>query len=103
MDINHNLVKGCELCDVFSSVDKYELVYPRDRNLANKVDYIIIRCLKCPSTYLLILRDHTEYITNEMFGKILYFVRREFKRNVRIDTSTKHCEDHFHCHINVDK
>lgn len=102
IDINHNMVKGCELCDVFSSIDNYELIYPTSKAEVNSGDYIIIQCTECDN-YILILRDHTEIITSEMFGKILFSVRKLFPKSIKLDTSVRHCGDHFHCHIYVNK
>ena len=100
MDINHNLILGCNLCDIFYHIDKYDLIYPKSIDKVNDVDYIIIKCIEC-NKYILILRDHTEYITNEMFGRILYSAKKIFNNAIRIDTIVKHCNDHFHCHIDV--
>ena len=100
MDINHNLILGCYLCDIFNNLDQFDLIYPKSKDKVNEVDYIIIKCNEC-NKFILILRDHTEYITNEMFGRILYFVKKIFNNTIRIDTTVKHCNDHFHCHIDV--
>jgi hypothetical protein len=101
MDLNHNLILGCSLCDIFSNLDKYELFYPKTKDLIIKHDFIIIKCKECDK-YILILRDHTESITNEMFGRILYTVKKLFNNQINMNTSTNHhSKDHFHCHIDV--
>ena len=98
MDINHNLITGCKLCEVFFHIDDYELIFPKSKDQIDKEDYIIILCKEC-GDYILILRDHTEYITNELFGKILYSTRKIISNSIKIDTNLKHSFDHFHCHI----
>ena len=100
MDLDHNLILGCNLCSVFSHIEDYELKYPSTIEEINKVDFIIIRCKEC-NNYILIIRDHTEFITNEMFGRTLYLVKKLFNSQIKMDTNVKHCSDHFHCHIDV--
>lgn len=100
MDVNHNLILGCPLCEIFNHIDDYELKYPNSKEEITNVDFIIIECKECKK-YILILRDHTEFITNETFGKMLYFVKRFFSNVIKMDTTIKHCTDHFHCHIDL--
>jgi hypothetical protein len=101
MDLNHNLILGCSLCDIFSNIDEYELFYPKTKDLIPKCDFIIVKCKQCDK-YILVLRDHTEFITNEMFGRILYSVKKLFSNPITMNTSSNHqVKYHFHCHIDV--
>ena len=42
MDIDHNLISGCPLCEVFSNLSSYEILFESE-------DYIVINCKECNS------------------------------------------------------
>ena len=100
MDLNHNMIIGCPLCEIFlQSPDELikKLYYPSNIEDIGKVDFIIIghRDYKTP---LVIIRDHVTDISKEIWGRMLYKVRGLFG-NVRLRYKLDSIGDHYHCCI----
>jgi hypothetical protein len=100
MDLDHNLVMGCPLCEIFLDNKnlKTQLYYPHDVCDLNSSDFIIIDCLTC-KTPMVIVRDHVSMISSEMWGKILYKCRLMFGQTTRLRTQQRSIKDHVHYHI----
>lgn len=99
MDINHILVKGCALCDVFLNPNKYlkTKIYYKNNRIEDS-DFIIIHCNKC-NMPIIIIRDHVVDISKELWGRILYVVRKEFGINTKLKLQHKESIEHWHAYI----
>jgi hypothetical protein len=93
MDIDHNLISGCPLCEVFSNLSSYEILFESE-------DYIVINCKEC-NTPMMIIRDHIREITSDIYGKCLYKCKKLFSERITVDTKLLHSIEHFHMHIKV--
>lgn len=93
MDINHNLIKGCPLCDIFSNEKISTLYFPDSINSVNNVDFVIIN-LSLFKSPLVVIRDHVPTISSSLWGNILYTCKKLFKKNVKLKIINK-VEDHW--------
>jgi len=103
MDLNHNLIVDCPLCELFLNPEKNintKLYYP-DLDKINEVDFIILHS-SIYKTPVVIVRDHTTEISSEVWGRILYQVRKMFG-NVQLRSESSKIKDHFHCVIVQDE
>ena len=99
-DLDHNLVKGCSLCEIFLNPEKNiktKLYYPEVDNISTS-EFVIVDCLSCNSQCVYI-RDHVSDISNELWGKVLYKCRMIFGNNIRLQKETKIVLDHWSAHI----
>ena len=99
MDINHILVNGCPLCELFLNNDNIttHLHYPTKSTISSS-DFIIITC-KHEYIPHVIVRDHVETIPKELWGKILYICRNMFGNNIRIRIETRKIPDHWSAYV----
>lgn len=100
MDFNHNIIKGCPLCEIFlhpSEKKITKLYYPNLLDEINKVDFIIVDCKDC-KVPMVVLRDHITDTSKEIWGRMLFKVRGLFG-DVRLRCKPGKVHDHFHCHI----
>lgn len=84
MDIDHNLILGCEFCKIFldnknSILSK--LVYPENIDKINDEDFILI---KYNNKFVYIVRDHVDRISKELWGRILYHSKQMFGYNSKL-------------------
>jgi len=100
MDINHNLVTGCPLCNVFLDIDNSFIsdLHYMDGDSINNSDFVIVSC-KTLSTPMIVVRDHVPNISNDLWGKMLYICRKEYGNNIRLKSNLKFIPEHFHAHI----
>ena len=99
-DFNHNLVKGCSLCDIFLEPEKNihtKLYYPTLEEI-NKVDFIILDCHTC-NIPMIVLRDHVSHVSREIWGKMLYQCKQIISGNIQLRCKPRLILDHYHCHI----
>lgn len=100
MDIEHNLVKGCPLCDIFLEPEKNiktKLYYP-DIDKVSKSDFIIIECKTCHIP-MVVVRDHVTEISKSLWGRILYRTKKEFGYKIKLRCKPRTIKDHYHCHV----
>jgi len=100
MDINHNLVKGCPLCEIFLDPKKNiktKLYYPKFDEIS-KSDFVIINCQSC-KVPMVVVRDHVTEISNDLWRSILYYSKREFGLNIKLRCRARTIKDHYHCHV----
>jgi len=101
MDINHNLVKGCPLCDIFLHPDTSiitKLHYPESIDLISSSDFVVVDCKTCRIP-MVVVRDHVTQVSKEIWGKMLYRCKLLFGRNARLRCKPRKIFDHHHCHI----
>ena len=104
-DINHNLVSGCPLCDIFLNPYKYiktKLYYPDDISKVSSSDFIIIDCKTCKIP-MIVIRDHVDSVSKNLWNKILYVTKKQFGYSTHLRCKPRQIKDHFHCHINIKK
>ena len=104
MDINHNLIDGCPLCNIFidpehSVVKEFVFIEKDD---INKADFIVIT-QKLLTVPMVVVRDHVPTISSDLWGKILYYCRNEYGAGVRLRGNIKNFPDHFHSYIIVSR
>lgn len=100
MDINHNLVSGCPLCNIFLDTENSimtKLHYKNEETLENS-DFIVISH-KVLSTPMITVRDHVPSISNDLWGKILYECRKMYGSEIRLKANLKFMPEHFHAYI----
>lgn len=101
MDINHNLIYGCPLCDIFIDPEEHikTKVYYIDGETIETSDFIILDCITCKSP-MVVVRDHTEAIAKELWGRILYTSRKTFNNSdIKLRCVPNTIKDHYHCHV----
>jgi len=104
MDINHNLIKGCPLCDIFLDPKKHihTKVYYPEYHLIQSSDFIILEC-ETTKTPMVILRDHVASPSKTIWGNILQVCRHEFGYPLRLRNKPRRVIDHYSCYIILKK
>ena len=100
MNLDHILVDGCPLCDIFKDPLKHiktKLYYP-DINSINSTDFIILDS-KDTGVPLIIVRDHVSDLNKTIWGRILFQSRRLFGPNIRLVYKPRKIKDHYHCYV----
>ena len=100
IDINHNLIKGCPLCEIFldrTNNLKTKLYHPQEYEIIYN-DFIIIDCDTC-KVPMVVIRDHVSDIPSELWGRILYRCKKMFGNDIRLRTKSRTIHDHWHAHI----
>ena len=103
-DLNHNLIVGCPLCEIFLDPENNihtKLYHPRLEEVKYN-DFIIIECESCKIP-MVVVRDHVTDISTELWGRILYRCRKLFSENMRLRTTQRKIRDHVHYHVIVQK
>jgi len=103
MDIDHILVNGCPLCEIFLNPDKNirtTLYYP-EKELVAESDFVILDCETC-NIPMVVIRDHITSPSNQIWGKMLYRAKKTIGYNVQLRCKPRKIKDHFHCHV-IDK
>jgi len=100
MDIYHNLIEGCKICDLFLNHDKIlekNLIYPETKEQLKSVDFMVV---KYNGDDLFIVRDHVPSISKELWGKIFFNCKQMYgyKSKLVIINSK-----HNHWYAKVDK
>jgi len=100
MDINHNLVNGCPLCEIFINPEKYikTKVYYPEIDKINTSEFVILDCKTC-KVPMAVVRDHTTNVSKELWGKVLYECKNQFGYNIQLRCKPRKIFDHFHCHV----
>ena len=100
IDINHNLIIGCPLCNIFLDPEKNihtKLYHPNIESVIYN-DFIILDCDSCKIP-MVVVRDHVTDISSDLWGRILYRCRKLFGENVRLRTTPRTITDHVHYHV----
>lgn len=101
MDIYHNLVCGCPLCEIFLNPEDNlhtKLYYPENPKDIKTCDYIVIECQTC-KVPMFVIRDHVNSISSDLWGRILKTSRELFGYNVRLRTKPRTIKNHWHAHV----
>ena len=96
-------VLSCEFCQIFMKNElKTKLYWPEDINDINKSKFIIIDGSIC-GTPMVIIDDHIDTISKELWGKILYRCKRIFGDDTILKIKPNRMLDHFHAQIIIHK
>ena len=101
MDTDHNLIYGCPLCEIFIHPEESicTRIFYTDSENVTESDFIILDCKTC-KVPMVVVRDHTEQISKELWGRILYSSRKTFNNpKIKLRCTPRTIKDHFHCHI----
>jgi hypothetical protein len=96
MDINHNLILGCNYCEICLSKN-IQLVYPDTFNQVEESDFIIVK--ESNDDYLVVLRDHTNLISSDLYYRITKIIKSKFHYKVKLDVDNVQSMEHYHIHI----
>ena len=97
MDLNHNLVIGCPLCEIYLSKNIYTKLHYPILEKVDEVDFVILDCATC-KVPMVVIRDHVSEVSKELWGRILYQSKRMFG-NVQLRCESRLIKDHYHCHL----
>lgn len=101
MSEDNILVNGCPLCEIFINPEKNirtKLYFPLSMEDINKNEFVIIECEHC-KVPMMVLRDHIDYISPDIWRKSTYQCRRLFGRSIRFRTEMRKIHDHVHYHV----
>jgi len=104
MDIEHNLIKGCPLCDIFLEPKKNiitKLYYPSFDEIKSS-EFVIVDCKTCKIP-MVVIRDHVTDLSRSLWGRILYTSKKEFGYNMKLRYRPRTVKDHWHAHIILPK
>lgn len=96
MDINHNLILGCNFCEICLSKN-IQLIYPDNFNQVEESDFIIVK--ESNDDYLVVLRDHTNLISSDLYYRMTKAVNSKFHYKVKLDVDNVQSMEHYHIHI----
>jgi hypothetical protein len=90
-DINHNLINGCPLCELF--LQSSQRVTFMDKTPMKECEFVIL------NNNLVVVRDHIDIISNSLWGSILYKCRELYGNDIRLKSKPKIVQDHWHSYI----
>ena len=101
MSEDNILISGCPLCGIFLDPEKYvktKLYFPDTIEEINENEFVIIECFSCEIP-MMVLRDHIDYISNDIWRKSTYQCRKLFGRSIQFRTEMSRIKDHAHYHV----
>ena len=104
MDINHILINGCPHCDMFLNPDKNittHLYHPDIDNVKYN-DFAIFDC-EPQEIPLVVVRDHVEEISSELWGRILFRCKKIFGNDMRLKIDNTNVLDHWSAYVILPK
>jgi len=104
MDINHILISGCPLCEIFLNPEKNintHLYHPEIENVEYN-DFAILDC-ELQEIPFVVIRDHVEEISSELWGRILYRAKKIFGNDIRLKIDDRNVFDHWSAYVILPK